>query len=877
MKKITTILIAMIFCSCATNFPSKLNNYKQLSDDEIKKIVSNYTLFTGLQKTIDNYKNNSKFDSSIWDLKLKSYNYRIENTVRLIKQGKGRTAINSILFSIKNEKDLLLRSNPDLKGKSFLYITRKQYKPDHHNTATFYPCYDDEYNDGYFTPGSSIKILTFDLNGFTSTKTIFSTKSGVIRDPEISYDGTTILFAMRKNKSTPYQIYTMDLDGKNINQLTATPDADNIDPVWLPDGSIVFSATREKKYIHCNRHISANLYRMNSDGSNIYRISMNTLFDDHPAVMPDGRILYSRWEYVDRNFGDAQGIWSCNPDGTDHKIIFGNNTTSPGGFIDGHIIPRTDKILCTLSSCHDRPWGAIGVIDYSDTVDGPQGIEFVYPPETAKLTGMKGTDYTPPLRYEGLHGFDNTMYLRKKFEDPYPLDNWNYICSGMTGLTEKTGLYLGNFGEFTTLIHSEKEGCFDPVEIRSRNKEPELQTARTFGNDKKGKIYLINAYEGTHLKGIDKNEIKFLRIVEATSKRTFIPQKQWEGQGRQSPGMGWHDFYAKKIIGTIPVEEDGSAFFELPSETFVYFQLLDNKGKMIQSMRSGTFVQPGETQGCIGCHENRTSSYTSYLSQTPQAMQKSPYKLNDNQFDGKSINFLQDIQPIFNKNCVTCHDFKDAEKGRLNLAGDKSLYFNASYTELWRNNIINAAGAGTAEIKEARSWGSSASKLIKTIENGHNGIKLTTDEIQKLQTWIDLNAPYYPDYTSAYPHNIAGRSPLNDGEIAELMILTGINFHAFGIGSYKRNKGPMISFDRPELSPCLKNLPSTSRNKVLNIIKKGAERLKNNPRCDMKGHKPSELDKFRLRRYEERKKIEEEYRKAIKDNTKLYDRDFYKN
>jgi tricorn protease-like protein len=141
-------------------------------------------------------------------------------------------------------------------------------------------------------------------------------KTGVVRDPELSFDGQKVIFSMRKSKDDSYSLYEINIDGTGLKQLTFAPGVSDIDPLYLPDGGIVFSSTRQPKYCMCNRHIMANLYRMNADGSNITQIGVSTLFEGHASLMNDGRILYDRWEYVDRNFGDAQGLWTVNPDGT---------------------------------------------------------------------------------------------------------------------------------------------------------------------------------------------------------------------------------------------------------------------------------------------------------------------------------------------------------------------------------------------------------------------------------------------------------------------------------------------------------------------------------------------------------------------------------
>ena len=162
----------------------------------------------------------------------------------------------------------------------------------------------------------------------------------------------------------------------------------------------------------------------------------------------------------------------------------------------------------------------------------------------------------------------------------------------------------------------------------------------------------------------------------------------------------------KKILGTVPVEKDGSAYFEVPSDTYLYFQLLDKDGKMIHSMRSGTMVHPGEVLGCIGCHENRHSAPPVTSHSTPLAFKREPSKLKEWYGDPRQFGFMREVQPVFDRHCVKCHDFNKPAGKKLILAGDRNIYFNASYIDLWLKKQIKCVGAGPAEVQQAYSWGS---------------------------------------------------------------------------------------------------------------------------------------------------------------------------
>jgi hypothetical protein len=237
------------------------------------------------------------------------------------------------------------------------------------------------------------------------------------------------------------------------------------------------------------------------------------------------------------------------------------------------------------------------------------------------------------------------------------------------------------------------------------------------------------------------------------------------------------------------------------------------------------------------------------------------------------FSYLREVQPVFDRHCVGCHDYgKKAEK-KLNLAGDRDLVFNTSYNELWRRKMVKAIGAGPAQIQQARSWGSHASKLAEILQQPHNGVTLTAEEFDRVVTWIDINAPYFPDYASAYPENLAGRSPLTMEQTGRLSALVGVKF-AERMG-FSKDRGPQVCFERPELSPCLAEVKEKDRDayrEALGIIRTGAAALKNQSRGeDLDGFVACPVDRQRQQKYAERQAAETQSREAIRNGTKVYD------
>ncbi len=752
-----------------------------------------------------------------------------------------------------------------LKDKKILFIERKQYLRDHHNTATLFMY--GEINQGSYTPGGAMRV--FDVNTGEIT-TLIELKDGIVRDPEISFDGTKILFSMRKSLEDSYHIYEMNVDGSDMRQLTFAEGVADIDPIYLPDGDIIFASTRQPKYCMCNRHIMANLYRMEGDGANITQLGVSTLFEGHPTLLPDGRVIYDRWEYVDRNFGDAQGLWTMNPDGTKHSIYYGNNMSSPGGVIDAQPIPGTDEVMAIFGSCHERPWGALVILDRKMGVDGEASVKQIWPADSRKYIDKGNWDAFKII---------NTVY-----EDPHLLDKNNFLVSRSIWIKksnatqiydERMGIYWMNRNGVEELLIQGTQSLFDPMIIAPREMPAEIPTMRDHDSED-GVFYVQNVYEGTHMEGVEKGTVKYLRLIESPEKRTWTVNN-WQGQGAQAPAINWSSFEVKKIIGDVEVEADGSVNFRAPAGKHLYFQLLDKDRKMIQSMRSGVSLMPGETNGCIGCHEDRLQLPTPGA--MPLALKKAPKDVTLPSWMGKepkTFSYMEMVQPILDKNCVKCHDYDQSDRKKLVLAGDKDAFFNASYVNMYVSKSVSLVGGGPAQIQGAYSWGSNASKLSKIIENGHKGVKLSEKDRQVIYAWMDLNGVYYPVYETSLDNKPGGRSPLTEAEMKELVKLTGVDFFTLGRANTHIKVQSQLSFDRPEQSVCLDKIRGDKEKyaRAVELIKLGGKRLKQTPRGDIeKALVPCELNQQQLAKYAARM-ADESVQNSVWINTdeKRYDK-----
>jgi hypothetical protein len=739
------------------------------------------------------------------------------------------------LDAARTEADFLslqreaLTANPLLRRQPILYVVRAQYAPDHHNTETMFQT-GEICADKFRGPGA-VKVIHLD-SGVHVAQCLLDLPAGVARDPDVSFDGKRILFSMRRNHGDDYHIYEMNADGSGLRQLTYGSGVSDIDPIYLPDGRILFTSTREPKYCMCNRHIMGNLFTMDDQGRFLQQIGHSTLHEGHASLLPDGRVIYDRWEYVDRNFGDAQGLWTVNPDGTNHAVYYGNNTGSPGAKLQARAVPGADRVICTFSSCHDRPWGALALLDRRRGVDGRDAVVRTWPAAAVNLVNVSG-------------GYDTFSSVRPKYQDPYPLSDKYFLCSRMTGRGEQMGIFLVDVFGNEVLLHVEGEGCFHPMPLAPRPRPPVIPSRVDLHKDQ-GTFYVSNVYVGTGMAQVEPRSVKWLRVVRSPEKR-FWTHPAWDGgTGQQAPGMAWNDFGNKEILGTVPVEPDGSAYFTVPADTFVYFQLLDEKGMMVQSMRSGAIVRPGEQAGCVGCHENRLRAAEQVaglplgrpilMEHNRYALQRAPSRLAPWYGPQRKFGYLAEVQPVFDKHCVSCHDYGKEPGKNLNLAGDLNVCFNTSYVELRSKGYVHVVGAGPASTQVPLSWGSHTSRLTKVLLSGHGKpeidrqVKLDREGFARIVTWIDLNAPYYPEYAGgAYRDNPYGRCPIDGGQLHRLQQLTGMPLTGAAMS--------LASFSRPELSPCLAKLSAGSGEyrESLAILRAGRENLTRAPRPDMPG------------------------------------------
>jgi len=622
------------------------------------------------------------------------------------------------------------------------------------------------YHQEGLKPGGGLWVVDL-ADSKVEMKKILDSPEGEILDANLHYDGRTILFSWKKTMKDYFQLYTIDIDGSGLKQLTGHA-SNNFNASFLPDGGIVFLSDRKPAFAYCWKTTTPILWRCNIDGGDPQRISSNYLNDFTPAVLDNGKVIFSRWEYVDRPAIPIQSLWTINPDGTRLEGFFGNRVLSPATFMDAREIPGSKgKILCVLTSHNGPCRGAIGIIDPSRGGNAQEAI----------------VNLTPEINIGRIEDAGNGNRMRGPYLNPYPIDEKYYLVSKAGEIQLRD--YDGDICE-TLIAAAKKGGFYNPQPIRSRKRErlvassvdPGLET----DNDNWATIIMQDVYNGLG-DSVKRGEIKKLAIVQEIEKPVGI-SPDLRAFGFQFPVVSCGATYApKKIWGYAKVEADGSANFKVPAQKPIYFLPLDEKGMAVQRMRTFTHLMPSEVQSCIGCHADRNYAMARTTDKTmhrPDAMKLKTQELEKPEWGVHGFSYPHIVQPVLDKHCVKCHGNEDPPAG-LELTADKTDFFNVSYENLVRKGTqsegswvgggfkggfkyskytswiptYNGQEANILEIAPGR-WGAKASLLAKVIDIGHpdkkgrNRIKLSSTEKARIYAWLDLNCPYYGTSDSNY-------------------------------------------------------------------------------------------------------------------------------
>ena len=542
--------------------------------------------------------------------------------------------------------------------------------------------------------------------------------AGNVRDPQVSYDGRKILFSYRKGGTDYLHLHEIGADGKGLRQITDGP-WDDLEPTYTADGGIVFVSSRGKRWVNCWLTQVATLHRCDADGGNLRAISSNNEHDNTPWPLPDGRLLYTRWEYVDRSQVHYHHLWTANPDGTAQQVYYGN--LRPGAvYIDSKPVPGTRKVVTIDSPGHGASdhRGAVALIDPGAGPDDPGSLRHI----------SRSGDFRDPW------AFSERAFLAARGPTIVALDG---------GGRERV-LYR--------LPEDQKEFWIqEPRPLAPRPREFPV-VSRVKLAEPNGRMLLANVYEGRNMAGVKPGTIKKLLVLESLPKPINYT-------GGMDPLTYGGSFTLERLLGTVPVAEDGSAYFEVPAVRSVFFVALDEHDLAVKRMQSFATVQPGETLSCVGCHEPRTR--TTIAPSFGQANARPASRIEPVAGVPDVFDFPRDIQPILDAVCVRCHDYDASpdggpRAGRLILAGDRGPMFSHSYYMMTIARLFSDGRNKPESNYAPYTLGSSASRILKMIDGSHHGAKATPEQQRMLRCWIEVGAPYPGTYAALGTGMIGG-------------------------------------------------------------------------------------------------------------------------
>lgn len=616
-------------------------------------------------------------------------------------------------------------------------------------------------------PGGGLFVLE-KLGGSLAVRDIVGSQlpAGSFLEPRLSYDAQRVVFSFVACPPTPpdstalpvneqgddsayFHLYEIGVDGTGLRQLTHGP-YDDLMPCYLPDGGIAFVSTRRQGYSRCfgpnfsRRWHSYTLHRMNADGSGLRILSLNDVSEWFPAVANTGEILFARWDYIDRDAVTHQNLWSVRPDGTNPTAVWGNATPTPHCTFQAKAIPGSRKIAFIASAHHAITGGPVCVLDPAVDRNRQQSITRITPgPYPEAEPGPIAEYYHSPWPLsENLflvaYSRDRLIFEGEHLTHPNP-DN-------------ALGLYLLDAAGNRELLYRDAQlGSTCPIPLKPQPTPPVVPSALAADAPPTGEMLIADIYQG--LGDVPRGMIKELRVVQ------IFPKTTWIANAPQIGVAGEEN--TRAILGTVPVEADGSARFLVPALKPILFQALDPDGFAYQTMRSTTYVQPGEQTSCIGCHEHPMSAPPATPGM-PLAMRRPPSRLDPGELGGRPFSFLEVIQPVLDQHCVECHSGSDARKGVV-LTGEPANGFTRSYLALTADPLPGPPDQPTAAPLVPRfaqrnqiqttpaggEHGALGSRLMKMLRAGHEEAKLSDADLRRLAAWIDSNAVFHGSYDPA--------------------------------------------------------------------------------------------------------------------------------
>jgi hypothetical protein len=655
----------------------------------------------------------------------------------------------------------------------------------------------DAQNERHFLPDSELCML--EMEGlYGKVRALVSDATGAIRDPAVSWDGQRVLFAWKKSlDEDDYHLYELNMASNLVRQITSGLGFADYEPAYLPNNDIIFASTRCVQTVGCFWTEASNLYTCNRDGRYLRRLGFDQVHTVYPQVLDDGRVIYTRWDYNDRGQIFMQPLFQMNADGTGQTEFYGNNPWSPTTIAHARGIPGTQKVLAILCGHHTPQAGKLAVIDPARGRQESAGVQLVAPvrdtpAEHTDAYGQVGElwQYPYPLN-------------EQEFLATYAPLGWDQP-ERRKGDADFGIYWIDLAGHRELLASDPRLPCNQPVPLAARPR-PLVWANRVDYNQPAGTFYVQDVYAGPGLAGVARGTIRKLRVVALEFRVAGIGFNHSHGPAGGalastpiSIGNGAWD--VKTVLGEAKVYEDGSALFTVPARKPVYFQALDERGCAVQTMRSWSTLQPGEYAACIGCHEHKNTAPPARDYGFSLAMKAGLQPLEPFYGPPRGFSFPHEIQPILDHHCIRCHKDRRPVQAlvrgepRQRLLGQQRHLAAASGDGVKDQLAFSLLGEVTVDSTAKRKWsdaylfltqattgsaeepfqgdcqgrvvnwigaqsapealppyfaGAARSELLTLLEEGHQGVKLSREELDKIACWIDLLVPYCGDYREA--------------------------------------------------------------------------------------------------------------------------------
>ena len=663
-------------------------------------------------------------------------------------------------------RDRALLDNPLLDFDRLIVLQRKRGQlglPTNHQCNS---CLDQA---GY---DNEIAVLC-DLRGDRRLETLFRPSGGFyVGEIDLDFDARRLLFTMPNGRT--WQIHEMGIDGGGLRQVSREqPDVDNFDPCYLPDGRIVFASTASFTAVPCwhGKERACCLYRMNADGSGVRQLCFDQDHDLHPSVLANGQVIFSRWDYTGIMHIYLRPLMVMNPDGTLQRAVYGSNSYYPNSLYFPRAIPgEPTKVAAILSGYHGvNRMGELVVIDLAKGWHEADGI-------VRRI--MHRDEPAEPIIRDALV---NDAW--PKFLHPDPLSAKHFLAAARPHGKASWGIYLVDaFDNMVPLLVDPEFDFFEPIAIRKTAKPPVLPDRVDPARDD-AVVYLHDVYAGPGLAGVPRGSVERLRLAAY-----HFGYPGMAGPDKIGRGGPWE---VLRILGTVPVGDDGSVAFRVPANTPICVQPLDAEGKAIQLMRSWYTAMPGEQASCVGCHEQpRETPRTRF----EQAATRKPVEIEPWYGPARGFDFEREVQPVLDKHCVGCHDGQQRPGGRpiadlrserfaddyrglplsnlgarrlepelralpekfaphepdFEFLGDRKTRYTPAYEALIpfirRVNVEDYVG-----MHVPGEYHADTSELVQMLQKGHYGVELDREAWDRLITWIDLNGPCHGTWGEVHP------------------------------------------------------------------------------------------------------------------------------